>query len=72
MVYCDIVTCCKDTGNYKNPTISQQINIDLLETLDDLEAKTESSYNNVTNNDDVKKNYHIALSVNDDYSIIND
>ena len=58
-------------GNDKNPTVSQQINIDLLEALDDHEAKTESFYN-LTNNDDVISENDIALSVNNDHSMIND
>ena len=27
--FCVIVTCCRDVGNYKNPTISQQITSNL-------------------------------------------
>ena len=43
-----------------------------METLDDHEAKTESCYNNVTNNDNVINKNDIALSVNNDHSMIND
>ena len=68
----DIVTCCRDIGNYKNPTISQHINIGFLETLDDHEAKTESFYDNVTNNNDAINKSNIMLSFNDDHSMIND
>ena len=67
----EIVTCCRDIGNYKNPTISQHINIDFLEILDDHKAKTESFYNNVTNNDNVINKNDISLSVYDDHSMIN-
>ena len=68
----DIVTCCRDIGNNKNPTISQHINTDFLEALDDKEAKTESFHNNITNNGDVINKNEIILSVNDDHSTIND
>ena len=43
-----------------------------METLDDHEAKTKSFYDNVTNNDDVINKYDIALSIDDDHSMIND
>ena len=62
--FCDIVTCCRDIRNYKNPNKSQQINIDLLETLDDHEAKIKS-FNNLSSNDDVINENYIVLSVND-------
>ena len=55
----------------QNPNISPQTNIDLLETLDDNEAKTESFYN-LSNNDNVINKNDIALSVNYAHSMIND
>ena len=69
--FCDVVICCRDIGNYKNTTISQQINKDLLETLENHEAKMESFYN-LANNDDIIIENDIALSVNNDHSMINE
>ena len=66
-----MVTCCRDIGKNKNPTIFQLINKDLLETLGNYEATTESFYNNVTKNDDVINNNDITLSVPDNHSFIN-
>ena len=68
--FCDIVTCCRHIG--KSPTTSQLINIDLLENLDDHEAKTKSFHNNVTNNDNIINTNNITFSVNNDHSMIND
>ena len=42
-----------------------------METLDDHKAKTESFYN-LTNHDDVINKNDIALSINNDHSMIND
>ena len=71
--FCDIVTCSRDIGNYKNPNTSQQINMDLWETFDDYEGKTESFYNLSINYDVINENkihwnsqrikkYHIMIS----------
>ena len=68
----DIVICCRHIENYKNPTISQHIKIDLLESIGDHEAQTESFYNNVTNNDDLINKNDVTLPVNNDHSTIND
>ena len=48
------------------------MNIDLLKILDDHDAKTESFYNTVCNNDNIINKNNITLSVNDDHSMIND
>ena len=52
--------------------MTQHINIDFLETLDDHKVISTFIYNNVTNNDDVINKNDIILSVNDDYFTIND
>ena len=59
----DMVTCCCDIGISKNPSISQQIYINLLETLGNHEAKIESLDNNVTSNSDDIKDNNVVLSL---------